>query len=245
MPRYRMRIAPHHRRRPPSLHRGPGGRWTLKGSLARQPMVGAGTAMVRRGSPPERANDRIFQLPDSPDDRRGQAPAARPGGDLQRAELIRIDGLGRPRTARATSLRGFSSAGTRSRAWVEVLLDQRRQRRRLRIAVDTNRARDGRLGAVPPPDLEVEGGRIRRPGKVRGVEQPGRSVDARARGRGSCDGGHERADDHRRGAGAAGAEEAGVQAAFSPSCNHQSASARRRRGSDDRATRLAEYAICA
>ena len=67
--------------------------------------------------------------------------------------------------------------------------------------------RDGRLGAVPPPDLEVERGRIGRPGEVRGVEQPGRSVDARARGRSSCDGGHESADDHRRGAGPADAEE--------------------------------------
>ena len=95
-------------------------------------------------------------------------------------------------TARAIRLRSFSNAASGSI---------------YRIAVDTNRSRNGRLRAVPPPDLEVERGRIGRPGKVRGEEQPGPSVDARTRGRGSCDGGHESADDHCRGAGPAGAEE--------------------------------------
>jgi hypothetical protein len=48
---------------------------------------------------------------------------------------------------------------------------------------------------------------MRRPGKVGGVERPGRSVDARARARGSCEDGQECADDDRAGAGSAGAEE--------------------------------------
>jgi hypothetical protein len=68
----------------------------------------------------------------------------------------------------------------------------------------------GRFGSTrsrSAADLEVERGRVRRPDKVRGVEQPGSSVDARARDRGGCDGGHESADDHRAGAGPAGAED--------------------------------------
>jgi hypothetical protein len=60
-------------------------------------------------------------------------------------------------------------------------------------------ARDGRLGAVPPPDLEVERRRIRRPGEVRRVQQPRRTVDARARGSSRRDSGQECADDHRAG----------------------------------------------
>ena len=179
-----------------------------------------------------------------PDDRRGRAPAARPGRDLQRAELIRTDGLRRPRTARATRLRSFSSARTRSRA------GSRPARPTPPASASTHcgrhrpiARRSSRSGSAARS--QVERGRIGRPGKAVRGEQPGRSVDARARGRGSCDGGHESADDHRRGAGIRRApKKTGVQAAFSPSCSHQSASARRRRGRTT-ATRFAEYAICA
>jgi hypothetical protein len=64
-----------------------------------------------------------------------------------------------------------------------------------------------RLGAVAPPDLEVERRSVRRPRQVRPVEQPGRTVDARARSRGGRNSRQECADDNRAGAGPAGAEE--------------------------------------
>ena len=91
------------------------------------------------------------------------------GGRLLRARSgrARVAQRGRPPTARAIRLRSFSNAASGSI---------------YRIAVDTNRSRDGRLGAVPPPDLEVERGRIGRPRKVRGVEQPG-PIGRRARSR--------------------------------------------------------------